>query len=372
MLIGQHAAVGGKSRGAARRTARRTLVALAGACMIVPVFALSAPQRAQAFAWSDSCVFRLFNKTASAGDVRLTSYLPVPPDAKYVALAISYAFGIPTDVGGLPLANTGWPFTGGCTAYVTFNNPGDNASCYAHAPTSGANTFNCSGNVTYGVLQDDDDIKGWVRIPAGPDPFTPMGSAFDPAAAIWAYHPVAKLTSTTSGRGILRRADLKGIGWRDALQLSDFGEVGRLVSADSLPASCDSRGKLGQIQAVRGGASAFARKHGAQVEGSLYGVYSSAVQSKRALNAAISPRSIGCLARLLTSKRVHSRVLTLRESAGGWRLLIRRRARPTAYLDLVGGRRGRGNAVLLFINSGTPTSSSLEQSALAAVLRRLS
>ena len=143
------------------------------------------------------------------------------------------------------------------------------------------------------------------------------------------------------------------------------------MSTDSLPASCQDRHKQSEATARRTGASAFARRHGAQAAGVVNGVYLNAARSRKTLNAALSRHSIGCLARLLTSKRLQSRVSIRSGSATAWRLVIRRPGKRPAYLDVAGLRNGRANALALFTSSGAPIRSSIERSALTAVARRL-
>jgi hypothetical protein len=117
--------------------------------------------------------------------------------------------------------------------------------------------------------------------------------------------------------------------------------------------------------------SAFARRHGTQAAGVANGIYLNAAKSRQTLNAALSRHSIGCLARLLSSKRLQSLVSIRRRSATAWRLIIRRPGKPPAYLDVAGLRNGRANALALFTSSGAPIRSRIEQSALTSVARRL-
>jgi hypothetical protein len=125
------------------------------------------------------------------------------------------------------------------------------------------------------IYQDSDDIKGYVI-------FHPSPTAVDRAFARPFANPVAHLSSVTPKRGILRRRDLEGTGWRPARKVSDFGEFGQLVSTDPLPASsCQDRHKQSEASGLHGGASAFARPHGAQAAGVVNGVYVNAAKSRR-------------------------------------------------------------------------------------------
>jgi hypothetical protein len=358
------------SSGASGRRARRVVAVLAAAGLLFAVCAIGAPDRAQAWAWKDTSVFSLQNETGSMGSVRPILYVGAPPaplsEAFYLQLA---ATGVPEVPVISNLINSGYPLpTFGCVAALQVSNPGANAKCTAFAPSSGKNIFTCSGNVSTKIYQDNDDIKGYVIFHPSP---TAVDRAFMRPFANPFARTVAHLSSVTPRRGILRRRDLKGTGWRPARKLSDFGEFGQLVSTDSLPASCQDRHKQSEARARRTGASAFARRHGAQAAGVVNGVYLNAAKSRKTLNAALSRHSISCLARLLTSRRLHSRVSTRRRSATAWRLVIRRPGRRPAYLDVAGLRQGRANALALFISSGAPTRLNIERSALTAVARRL-
>lgn len=341
---------------------------LAGAGLLLAVCAVCTPGRAQAWAWKDTCVFVLWNQTDNA-TVRPILYLGIPPsepsELAYVSIA---AVGLPPG-GVLPLSNTGYPVPAfGCNAEIHVSNPGTNASCIAVAPSSGKNIFKCAGNVEAQVFQDNDDIKGYLKFHPAPTGFNP---AFAHPFASPVTNPVVRVSSGAPKRGILRRRDLSGGGWRPARKVSDFGVFGQLVSLDSLPASCQDRHKQREAAALRGGASAFVRRGGAQAAGVVNGVYAKAAYSRQTMNAALSRHSISCLARLLTSRRLQSQVSIRRRSASAWRLTIRRPGRRPAYLDIAGLRRGRANALALFIRAGAPTPRNVERAALTAAARRL-
>jgi hypothetical protein len=333
------------------------------------VAAIARPAGAHAFAWKDTCTFELYNNTGSVGNVRPTLYGPLPPNPVAISLyLVLAATGVPS---GSILTNTGIPLTDGCAAGVQFTNPGDNVSCSARAPTVGANSFNCSGNASFKIVTDDDDIKGRV--------YFPKGSGVPAARASAVSARTAATTLPRASAGLLRRGDLAGRGWRKATKLSDFGRLGQLVAADSLPAGCRGSNKARRQVPKKGGSSAFVRRSGSEAVGVVHGVYATAARSRTTLNDAVSDHSIGCLARLLTSARYRTRVTIQRLSVPGAdavvklrRLVVRTRPHGrTDYVDVVGLRHGRSNALVLFANAGRPIGNAAELAVLRTVARRL-
>jgi len=99
------------------------------------------------------------------------------------------------------------------------------------------------------------------------------------------------------------------------------------------------------------------------------------------LHGAIEQFHYACLARLLTSKRLHTTVSTgllatrgLGSNLSGWRLAVRWRAlgvRRVDYLDVVGGVKGRRSALVMLESAGTPEPLIVGRDAMTAVLRRI-
>jgi hypothetical protein len=163
-------------------------------------------------------------------------------------------------------------------------------------------------------------------------------------------------------RALLRHGDLRGRDWRAASKLGQLGWLGQIVARANLPASCNGGGKNKLPTAKCGGASAFTR--GSELVGYEHGVYAKAEQSRRTLGDAVSSRSIGCLARLLTSAQFHTHATFARYSLTGfqgvslWRVVVRTRSgnriTRTDYLDVAGLQRGRANALMMFAETGRP------------------
>jgi hypothetical protein len=158
---------------------------------------------------------------------------------------------------------------------------------------------------------------------------------------------------------LLRRGDLTGRGWGRATRPGDFGLLGRVLLAAKVPASCQDKKKESLPSPLREGASAFSRRGGAEFIGAGQGLYANARQSRRTIDDAVSTQSIGCIARLLTSKRFHTTVSTKRLSVtlAGRRLIFNRlkvsthsgaHIIRTDYIDLTGVQRGKANALLIF------------------------
>jgi hypothetical protein len=348
----------------------RRLVALLAPLAIASTLLLGSaalrPSSAQAWAWKDNCTLLAFNGSGSQSSVRPVFYLSVlPSPAGFAALGAFGIVGIPT-TGAIAFPNTGYPVPSyGCHATVEFVNPGGNVSCAMSAPTTGANHFSCVGNARVKIIKDDDDIAGEVRIAGGA-----RSSGSPPSSG-----------QTRTGLAALRARALPGTGWRTSQKIDDLGEVGKLMKADSLPRSCQEGVGSHGVAATVVSSSELVRRGGSQGVGAIESSYGNAAQSERTLAGALSRHSIACLARLLTSKRLHTTVSTgllatggLGSNLSGWRLAVRWRAlgvRRVDYLDVVGGVKGRRSALVMLESAGTPEPLIVGRDAMQAVLRRI-
>lgn len=214
------------------------------------------------------------------------------------------------------------------------------------------------------------DSAAGLGLSPGGDPLRPAG---DPA------RPLAQAKQVPS---LLRRADLIGRGWGRATGPGDLGHLGRILSAAKVPASCRDKTKNSEPWPLREGQSAFARRSGTEFIGAGQGIYANATQSRRTINDAVSVHSIGCLARLLTSKRFHTSVSTERLSVtlAGLRVILNRlnvsthsgaRITRTDYVDVTGLQHAKANALLMFASDKQHPDARAELAAINALARRL-
>lgn len=318
-------------------------------------------EKAQAFAWSDTCTINIVNRTSAQGDVRPLGLIQVPPNvvayAKWAALA---ALGFPLNsVQGF--STTGIPLTGGCSSVLYLNNPGSNVSCTAVAPTVGANTFRCGGNSTYKIQKDNDDIEGIVYIPSGsgteaPEPLSPR------------VGPAPK-----ADPGVLKKNQLSGKGWTKTRSLNDLGRFGKLFEESTASAPCGDSNDEHEPTPLAGGASLFVRHQGAEAIGELDGRYSSIGKATSTLATATSAQSMKCLAQALTAPGYRATVaangpdfgqggiptsrIVVSKTGGGFK----------GYVDVVGLLEGKSNTVLVFFNTGKPAQLTHEEDVLEAV-----
>ncbi len=106
-----------------------------------------------------------------------------------------------------------------------------------------------------------------------------------------------------------------------------------------------------------------------RVIGDIYGVYASTSVSRQTLSDAVSAKSMSCFAKILSSKRFHSRA-TARRVGGVHRIVIRSGGR-TDYVDVAGVQRGEANALVFFIKYKQPFAADVEQAVVSAVSKRL-
>jgi hypothetical protein len=209
-----------------------------------------------------------------------------------------------------------------------------------------------------------------TRLSAGGDPLSRAGDA------------ARRLPRPKQVPSLLRRGDLTGRGWGRATRPGDLGHLGRVLLAAKVPASCRDKNKESLPSPLREGASAFSRRGGAEFIGAGHGIYANARQSRRTIDDAVSTQSIGCFARLLTSKRFHTTVSTKRLSVtlAGRRLIFNRlkvsthsgaRITRTDYIDLTGVQHGKANALLIFASDKRHPDARGVAAAIGAVAGRL-
>ena len=370
---------------------RRVAALVAALVASIAVMGMAMPGDAQAFAYKDECEITVYNDTGSLGGFRpLGSLLPeVPPNPYdeaqwdlYGGLSfLGNGFPLPIKLpdgrkllNGVKFRTIGIPITWGCSIHPPFQRGSDKFTCDVYAPSSGRNIFRCSPTpqgVTWKMTTDNNDIAGYVV--AGPANVQLSGLRASSAAV-----PKNVPGMPTRVPALLRRRDMSGRGWRAALRAAHFGRLGRILATNDAPASCKDD-KVHEPLAKRGGASAFAR--GSTIAGYEHGVYASKRLSRRRHRAAVSPHSINCLARLLTSEQSQSHASFARYSLPGvegvtlWRVTVRtsarRRITRTDYLDVAGLLHGRSNALMLFAKANRPVDNGVERSLIRTVARRL-
>lgn len=337
------------------RWTRRTTTSLLAAGGIVAALVLSAgaahPDRAEAWAWKDSCYLSAYNKTPQQSYVRPVLYTPLPPLptaslALYAALAIS---GVPKD-GASTFINTGYPVpTYGCHAVMQFLNPGSNENCTYNAPTTGANHFNCNGSASVKITKDDDDIWGEVTFAgAFAEPPAPVsdtdGDGDDDRVFPTGLNPANQPPA-------LRPGELPGDQWVDSGRIGDLGRAGELMSAGEVSPGCAAKDDGPVPASVQ--SSLVTRDGGDDGVGAVAQQHGSAAEAQAAVDDVLSAASIRCLAGLLASGDERTDVETgavpadeLGDGAEGVRLELTRGGR-TDVLDVVARVEGREAQVLM-------------------------
>jgi hypothetical protein len=351
-----------------RRSTRRFVVAaLALVAGATGLLTITPPERAEAWAWSDTCTFKLINFTGSQGSVRPILYTPFPPNPVSIALYAGLAVtGVPINLNP-ELSTTGIPVTWGCSQLLAVSNPGIDAVCTAAAPTTGANSFKCGGDVDVNLYEDSDNIRGELR--------------FKPAQG--GTEETADPTAPPNGEpdsSVLRRADLPGKGWRGVEKLTQLGDLGMLWDEASDP-SCDDG--EGEPEPRRGAGAAFSRRGGTQFIGVAESTHESVRSARMTLRQAVGDDSFRCLDKFLTSAE-HGTTVAVedqRSPAGARNAQVTRIEVTTDgsgskgdridYLDVVGLRDGNRTAVLMLNSVDKPTPQRTSADVIEAVLRRI-
>ncbi len=347
--------------GLKRRTAVGAVIA-AVAVALVGVGVAAQPQKAEAFAWKDTCTINVVNR-ASQSSVRPYGLVQVPPNpVAYALYATLAAAGMPTNT-SIGFSNTGIPLTGGCQSVLYLYNPGPNVTCHAGAPTVGANHFSCDGNSTFTIQKDNDDIEGTAFVAAGS---SAESSALSPMPRMASQPPELQDVEP----GVLRKSQLGGKGWKQTLQVGDLGTFGKLFESSSSSGSCSGADDKSPTP-LSGGASLFVRHNGAEGIGELDGRYSSLGASQSTLAEATSTAGIRCLAKALTGPGYKATVATGPDFGQGGistgRVVVTKSGGGfTGYVDVIGLQDGRSNTVVVFFNAGKPAPVTHEEEVLAA------
>jgi hypothetical protein len=405
VLRGGHAGLRGWSR--------RALALVAGVALALSVGAVTATS-ASAFASVTGCSITVTNNT----DYRIRVYA----NGVYGDTPVEGPYSIDRWGGtGEWDVKSNFPISNHCSLNLLWEmeNPdgtpegGDWSRAletYAYDPNSGSNNAwaSASGDFLARVTLETNvmDLGAWEYLtvtlsPHAPEPCPPKicgrRSAAtatvrsSPAALRAGAYPLgraadaaARLAEPEQVPSLLRRADLIGRGWGRATRLVDLGSLGRILSAASaakVPVSCWDKAKNSEPSPLKEGLSAFFRRGGAEFIGAGQSIYANARQSRRTINDAVSTRSIGCLARVLTSKRFHTSVSTerLAVTLAGRRMILNRlkvsthsgaRITRTDYVDLIGVQHGKANALMIFASDKHPDTRGVA-AAIGAVVGRL-
>lgn len=356
------------SRKAAQVQAQKKRIAV-GAAIAAMALALAGagvaaqPQKAEAFAWKDTCTINVVNRAAQSS-TRPYGLVQVPPNAvAYALYAALAATGMPTN-SSVGFSNTGIPLTGGCQSILYLNNPGSNVTCHAGAPTVGANHFACDGNSTFKIEKDNDDIEGTAYVAAGS---SAESSALDLRPRATSQKPELRDVEP----GVLQASQLGGKGWKSTLEVSDLGTFGKLFESSTSSGTCGGNDDKAPTP-LSGGASLFVRHNGAEAVGELDGRYSSLGKSQSSLAEATSAAGIKCLVKALSAPGYKAAVATGPDFGQGGistsRVVVTKKGGGfTGYVDVIGLQDGRSNTVVVFFNAGKPASVSHEEDVLAAV-----
>ena len=315
------------------------------------------PAKADAFAAKDNCTLIVFNKSGQQSNVHPILYTPLLPTstASLALYALRAVTGIPTS-GGDPFTNFGtfipsW----GCHTFMNFTAPGGTASCWAEAPSKGANSFGCDGPAATNIIRDDDDIAGEIFIPQRSSTSAPAPDEPD-----------------VSG-GSVGLGALPGDGWKKSEKITDFGLVGKLMGTEEEAAGCGKSGNevapnaVNDEEAVRAG--------GDEGVGAAVTSWDNPGQAKDFLKEATSDDAISCMAKLLNSKDTQVAVKPLptdENGVDGSQLVISRRGgdgdfRPVSYFNVSGWTEGNEAAVSWYETVGPAPSEADETEAAEAV-----
>jgi hypothetical protein len=339
------------------------LVAVVAATLFVGSASMR-PAKAEAWAWKDNCTAIIYNRTGSQSSVHPFTYIPVLPNPGSIAAFAAYAaIGIPVNQ-ALPLVNTGYPVPAyGCHAIVTTTSPQGATSCAYSAPTTGANHFDCSNNVSFKIIDDSDDIAANVFIPAGSGPSSP------PA------------TGPTSKKGplALRARALPGKGWHSTKKVHHLGLIGKLMNQGQPTGSCDRGANhtptaISSVQYIKGKST--------RGVGAIRGRFAGKHDAHQTVADAVSQHSMHCLSRLLTSRSLnthaHARPLEIARQGvdvRGSEVVVHRRVhgktRNAAYYEVIGASKGAKNAMVFFQSPHRPTGSHMQQTVVNKALNHI-
>lgn len=324
------------------------------------------PAEADAWAWRDACTALLNNRTPSQGGVRPVAYVAVPPNpGSYAAFFAYAAVGIPVNQ-ALPLVNVGYPVPAyGCHGTVATTSPQGATSCAFSAPTTGANHFDCSNNVNFKIIQDDDDIAANVFINTG------SGSSSGPSGT----------GPPPEGKPALRPENLPGKRWVSKDKFGGAGVVSRLMQDGSLPDSCSSGAHGSPDFAPEVVSSTLLRnRRGPRTVGAVIGTYDSPQKARATTEDALSDHSIGCLQRLMRSDRFEAQsVRPLPSGAFGGvtqrrLVVVDRRAdgERVGHMTVIGVTSERQSAVVM-LSSGLrrPLGPRVTRAAVRSVLEKI-
>lgn len=368
-----------------RRRARHALALAAGVAVALSAGAATATP-ALAFAEHTQCVGTVYNHTPNTLRVYNTDITG--------STSSEYPLSIPPGAQGNFHADSWFPITNHCTVHLWWEMSGtwgagwwQSMETYVYDPNSGRN--NASASMT-GYLGETSTVTSVVQ-DAGETEILSADVSLRPApAALTADADPLSAASAAPERArepkevpsLLRRGDLIGRGWRRVTRMADLGRIGSMLSATKVPASCQDTNKSSEPSPLREGLSAFALRSGAGFAGAGQALYANPGQARRTIDDAVSSHSIGCLARLFTSPRFHTRVSIQRHSTTllgrrviSSRLTIRTRsgARTTAtdYLDVIGALHSNANVLLMFASHDRAPEHRGELATVSAVIRRL-
>jgi hypothetical protein len=339
------------------------LVAIVVATMFMAAAAMK-PSKADAWAWKDNCTAIIYNRTGSQSSVHPFTYIPILPNPGSIAAFAAYAaIGIPVNQ-ALPLVNSGYPVPSyGCHAIVTTTSPQGATSCAYSAPTTGANHFDCSSNVSFKIIDDSDDIAANVFIPAG------SGASSPPVTG-----PKAR-----KGPPALRPRAIPGKGWRSTNKVHHLGLIGKLMNQGDTTASCEHGANhtptaINSVQFIKGKST--------RGVGALRGRFADKHDAHQTVADALSKHSMHCLSRLLTSRTLHTHAHAkpleiAREGVDvrGSEVVVHRRVhgeqRNAAYYEVIGASKGAKNAMVFFQSPHRPTGSQMQQAVVNNALKRI-
>ncbi len=228
-------------------------------------------------------------------------------------------------------------------------------SCKVEAPSRGANTFSCDGPAATKIIRDDDDIAGQIGIIS----LTGKPSSQEPQQP------------DVSG-GSVKLGALPDAGWKESMDIGDFGIAGKLIEDGTEAADCGKTGKeaspsdVNTEEVVRGG--------GDEGVGAVVTTYDNAGQAADFVKEMTSDHGIDCMTKLLNdqdTKVTATPLPTDVEGVDGAQLVISRKGddgwRPVSYFNVSGWTQGNEAAVEWYETVGAAPSEADEAEAAQAV-----